>query len=106
MTPWRARLYPSPSPRPVGGERPACPRSSPAPAECSAKSFDFGTLEGRCVEAAFDAGLVASDTGALLLGAADRAICMIDRFASCFHDERHPQWIEHEVATLVGLPQH
>src|SRR5947199_3264132 len=27
---------------------------------------------------------------------------MMDRFASCFHDERHPQWIEHEVATLVG----
>jgi hypothetical protein len=27
---------------------------------------------------------------------------MMDRFASCFHDERRPEWIEHEVATLVG----
>ena len=27
---------------------------------------------------------------------------MIDRFASCFHDERRPEWIEHEVSTLVG----
>src|SRR5215471_15929065 len=72
------------------------------PTECSAESFDFGTVEGRCVEAAFDVGLVTSDTGALLLGATDRAIRMMDRFASCFHDERHPQWIEHEVATLVG----
>ena len=72
------------------------------PTECSAESFDFGTVEGRCVEAAFDAGLVTSDAGALLLGATDRAIRMMDRFASCFHDERHPQWIEHEVATLVG----
>jgi hypothetical protein len=27
---------------------------------------------------------------------------MMGRFASCFHDERRPQWIEHEVATLVG----
>jgi hypothetical protein len=44
------------------------------PTECSAESFDFGTVEGRCVEAAFDAGLVTSDTGALLLGATDRAI--------------------------------
>jgi hypothetical protein len=26
------------------------------PTECSAESFDFGTVEGRCVEAAFDAG--------------------------------------------------
>jgi hypothetical protein len=72
------------------------------PTECSAESFDFGSVEGRCVEAAFDAGLVTSDAGVLLLGATDRAIRMMDRFASCFHDERHPQWIEHEVATLVG----
>jgi hypothetical protein len=31
-----------------------------------------------------------------------RVCRLLDRFASCFHDERHPQWIEHEVATLVG----
>jgi hypothetical protein len=72
------------------------------PTECSAESFDFGTVEGRCVEAAFDAGLVTSDAGALLLGATDRAIRMMDRFASCFHDERRPEWIEHEVVTLVS----
>jgi hypothetical protein len=72
------------------------------PTECSAESFDFGTVEGRSVEAAFDAGLVTSDAGALLLGATDRAIDLIDRFASCFHDERRPDLIEHEVATLVG----
>jgi hypothetical protein len=54
------------------------------------------------VEAAFDAGLVTSDAGALLLGATDRAIGMMDRFAACFHDERRQDLIEHEVATLVG----
>jgi hypothetical protein len=27
---------------------------------------------------------------------------MMGRFASCFHDERRVEWIEHEVATLVG----
>ena len=31
------------------------------PAECSAESFDFGTVEGRHVEAAFDGGLVTSE---------------------------------------------
>ena len=72
------------------------------PTECNAESFDFGSVEGRRVEAAFDAGLVTSDAGALLLGATDRAIQMIERFASCFHDERRPEWIEHEVSTLVG----
>ena len=39
------------------------------PTECSAEHFDFGTVEGRAVEAAFDGGLVSSDAGALLLGA-------------------------------------
>jgi hypothetical protein len=72
------------------------------PTECSAEGCDFGSVEGRSVAAAFDAGLVTSDAGALLLGATDRAIDLMDRFASCFHDERRPEWIEHEVATLVG----
>jgi len=54
------------------------------------------------VEAGFDGGLVTSDAGALLLGATDRAIGMMDRLAACFHDERRAELIEHEVATLVG----
>jgi len=54
------------------------------------------------VEATFDAGLVTSDAGALLLRATDRAIGLMDRFAACFHDERRADLIEHEVATLVG----
>ena len=68
----------------------------------SVEEFDFGTVEGRAVEAGFDAGLVTSDAGGLLLGATDRAIGMMGRFAACFHDERRPELIEHEVATLVG----
>jgi hypothetical protein len=72
------------------------------PTECSAEQFDFGTVEGRSVEDAFDGGLVTSDAGALLLGATDRAIGMIRRFAACFHDERRQDLIEHEVETLVG----
>ena len=54
------------------------------------------------MEAAFDGGLVTSDAGALLLRATDRAIDLVDRFALCFHDERRPELIEHEVATRVG----
>jgi Transposase DDE domain group 1 len=72
------------------------------PTECSAESFDFGVVEGRAVEAAFDGGLVTSDAGALLLKSTDRAIGVVERFAACFHDERRPELIEHEVATLVG----
>jgi Transposase DDE domain group 1 len=69
--------------------------------ECSAERFDFGMVEGRCVEAAFDAGLVTSDAGALLLGVTDRAIDLVDRFANCFRDRRRLDLIEHTVATLV-----
>ena len=72
------------------------------PTECSAECFDFGIVDGRAVEAGFDGGLVTSDAGALLLGATDRAIGMMDRFGACFHDERRQDLIEHEVTTLVG----
>jgi hypothetical protein len=54
------------------------------------------------VVAAFDGGAITSDAGALLLGATDRAIGMMKRFAACFHDERRAHLIEHEVVTLVG----
>jgi hypothetical protein len=70
--------------------------------DCSAEQFDFGIVEGREVVAAFDAGLVTSDAGALLLGATDRAIDLIGRFAQCFRDRRRAELIEHKVVTLVG----
>jgi Transposase DDE domain group 1 len=72
------------------------------PTECSADLFDFGMVEGRAVEAAFNAGLVTSDAGGLLLGATDRAIGLVNRFAACFRDWRCGELIEHTVATLVG----
>ena len=72
------------------------------PTECSADLFGFEPVEGRAVVAAFDAGTITSDAGALLLGATDHAIKMTDRFASCFHDVRRAELIEHEMVTLVG----
>jgi len=61
------------------------------PTDCSAELFDFGTVEGRAVEAAFDAGLVTSDAGGLLLGATDQAIGMIDRFAAACNPAHNRQ---------------
>jgi hypothetical protein len=54
------------------------------------------------VVAAFDGGAVTSDAGALLLGATDRAIKLVDRFAGCFTDHRRADLVEHEVPTLVS----
>jgi hypothetical protein len=72
------------------------------PTECSSDSFEFAAVEGRHVVAEFDGGSITSDAGALLLGATDRAIKLIDRFARCFRDRRCPELVEHSVATLVG----
>jgi hypothetical protein len=72
------------------------------PTECSLDFFEFEPVEGREVVAAFDGGAITSDAGALLLATTDRAIKLMDRLASCFHDERRPELTEHAVATLVG----
>jgi hypothetical protein len=70
--------------------------------ECSADLFGFARVESRAVVAAFDGGKMTTDAGALLLGAADQAIRLVDRFAECFADSRAPELIEHTVRTLVG----
>jgi hypothetical protein len=57
---------------------------------------------GRELVAEFDGGRVTSDAGALLLGATDRAIRLVDRFAACFRDGRHPTFVTHQVRSLVG----
>src|SRR5258708_15150497 len=72
------------------------------PTECSAELFDFEPVERRAVVAGFDGGAITSDAGALLLGATDRGIRLVERFADCFIDRRRPELVEHHVATLVG----
>lgn len=72
------------------------------PTECNADLFGFAAVEKRAVVASFDGGTITSDAGGLLLGATDRAIDLIERFAGCFVDRRDQTLIEHEVGTLVG----
>ena len=72
------------------------------PTECSADRFEFAAVEGRRVVAGFDGGTITSDAGALLLGATDRAIGLVRRFAGCFVDHRSIEQVEHGLATLIG----
>src|SRR5271167_4059766 len=72
------------------------------PTECNAELFEFPPVAGRAVVGGFDGGAITSDAGALLLGATDRVIRMIGRFAECFIDRRRPELVEHLVPTLVG----
>jgi hypothetical protein len=72
------------------------------PTQCSRDLFGYEVVEGRQVVAAFDGGEVTSDAGALLLGATDRAIGLVARFAACFDDGRVQAQVEHTVETMVA----
>jgi hypothetical protein len=62
------------------------------PTECSATTMLFAAVEGRRVVADFDGGAMTSDAGALLLGASDRAIGLVDRFAACLPMRARRNW--------------
>jgi DDE family transposase len=81
-------------------------RGAPRCRRSVARTVRVCTLEGRIVVAGFDGGAITSDAGALLLGATDRVIHLVDRFAECFIDRRNPKYIEHQVATLIGQRVH
>jgi hypothetical protein len=72
------------------------------PTECSRDLFGYEVVEGRQVVAAFDGGEVTSDAGALLLGATDRAIGLVNRFAACFDDGRIQGQVEHTIEAMVA----
>ena len=72
------------------------------PTECSPEPMLFARLDRRAVVADFGGGAITSDAGALLLGATDRAIGLVDRFAACFTDGRACGRVVHDVRTLVG----
>jgi len=69
--------------------------------ECNRDLFGYERVEGRQVVAAFDGGQITSDAGALLLGAANRAIGLVRRLAGCFADGRCQELVEHRVGTMV-----
>jgi hypothetical protein len=71
------------------------------PTQCSRDLFGYEVVEGRQVVAAFDGGQVTSDAGALLLGAANRALGLVRRLARCFTDGRAPELVEHTVETML-----
>jgi Transposase DDE domain group 1 len=72
------------------------------PTQCSRDLFGYEVVEGRQVVAAFDGGDNTSDAGGLLLGATDRAIGLVRRFAACFNDGRAPAQVEHTIETMVA----
>jgi hypothetical protein len=72
------------------------------PTECIPDLFGCSSVKGRQMVAAFDGGAVTSDAGALLLGATDRAIHLVGRFAACFADGRAQAQVEHTIEAMVA----
>ena len=72
------------------------------PTHCNPTGMVFGRAGGRTILADFDGGLITSDAGALLLGATDRAIRLVARFAACFHDTRDPAYVRHRLDSLLA----
>jgi len=71
------------------------------PTQCSQDELDFGTSGGRKLVGVFDGGAITSNGGAVLLGAADRAIGLCDRLARAFRDLRVADAITHTVVDLL-----
>jgi hypothetical protein len=72
------------------------------PTQCSRDLFGYEVVEGHEVVAAFDGGDNTSDAGALLLGATDRTIGLVGRFAACFVDGRAQAQVEHTIVAMVA----
>ncbi len=70
--------------------------------ECNREAMLFARLDRRDVVADFGGGAISSDAGALLLGATDRAVNLVERFAACFTDGRAAERVVHDVRTLIG----
>ena len=74
--------------------------------QCIATAIGFGRAGGREIVAGFDGGMVSTDAGALLLGEADRAIGLVERFTKCFADARSPLFTVHRLDALIGQRVH
>jgi DDE family transposase len=72
------------------------------PTQCSRDLFGYEVVEGRQVVAAFDGGDNTSDAGGLLLGATERTIGLVGRFAACFVDDRAQAQVEHTIEAMVA----
>ena len=72
------------------------------PTQCSRDLFGYEVVEGRQVVAAFDGGDNTSYAGGRLLGATDRTIGLVGRFAACFVDGRAQAQVEHTVEAMVA----
>lgn len=69
--------------------------------ECQTQLFELQPLGRRDVVAEFTGGTITSDAGGVLLREVEARTGLLERFASCFDDHRHPDKVAHPVADLL-----
>lgn len=70
-------------------------------ADFTPEQLRFPPAAGYPVRADFAGGEVSSDLGALVLGAVDRRIGLIDRLTGAIVDSRHTSYIKHTMRDLL-----
>jgi Transposase DDE domain group 1 len=61
----------------------------------------LGQVKGREIVANFTGGKITSNAGIILLSELDEKLKIIDKFANCFQDHRHPSYTDYSVAELL-----
>lgn len=70
------------------------------------QSLLFDDLGSRRVQADFCGGQLSSDGGVLLVRQVDRRLGLSRALAQCFHDVRHPVFVDHSVEELLAQRLH
>lgn len=72
-----------------------------SPATSQSEPLLFPEITTKLTTVNFDGGQISSDGGGVLVGRVDRSYGFIQRFATCFHDQRNPDLIEHPLEDLL-----
>ncbi len=65
------------------------------------RTVPMASISGKRLEAAFDGGVLTSDSGALLLRAVEARCGVLKRIVKAIADRRHASYLDHSVASLV-----
>jgi hypothetical protein len=70
--------------------------------KCTQRTLEFHCLGRREITARFDAPAITSDAGGLLLREVDEKFGLLEQFAECFDDFRHPKFTTHSLKELLS----
>ena len=69
---------------------------------CSIQQSIFQGIWKKPIVTNFDGGRITSDAGVVLLAEVERQRGYLRDFAECFDDQRNPEYVEHELQSLIS----